>query len=112
VDIVTGVVPVACAASLWHRQDTNLLVVTNGFCRDAGGVCKLTNRQGSFHNLSSLCDVTGKKGTRSTNWKVKRSRQKNHHRWQQAGISKIGKKPTAAEIFDLLYRAFGMTRQW
>jgi hypothetical protein len=28
----------------------HLLVVANGFCRDAGGACKLTNRQWSFHS--------------------------------------------------------------
>src|SRR5438094_10242692 len=74
--IVAGVVPVACAASLWLRQDPHLLIVANGVCRDAGGAGKLTNRQRSFHSRSSLCDVTGKKGTRSTGWKVKGRSQK------------------------------------
>ena len=76
VDIVAGVVAVSCAASPWNRQDTHLLVVANGFCRDAGSACKLTNRQRSFHSLSSLCDVSGKKGTHSTSWKVKSGTQK------------------------------------
>jgi hypothetical protein len=71
VDIVAGGVPIACITAPWHRQDTHLLVGANGFCRDAGSACKLPNRQGSFHSRSSLCDVSGKQGTRSTGWKVK-----------------------------------------
>src|SRR5438105_15944643 len=70
-DIVSGVVPVPCSTPAWYRQHAHLLVVANGFCRDAGGVRELADSQGSFHNRSSLCEVSGKKGTRSTGWKVK-----------------------------------------
>jgi hypothetical protein len=70
-DIVSGVLPVPCATALWHRQHADLLVVANGFCRYAGGVGELTNSQRSFHGRSSLYDVSGEKGTRSTGWKVK-----------------------------------------
>src|SRR5213592_51302 len=69
--IVAGVVPIPCTTPAWHRQYANLLVVTNGFCRYAGSASELPNRQGSFHGFSSLFDVSGKKGTRSTGWKVK-----------------------------------------
>jgi hypothetical protein len=41
------------------------------------GVGELTNSQRSFHGRSSLCDVLGKKGTRSTDWKVKGKQAKN-----------------------------------
>jgi len=53
---VAGVVPIACLASPWHRQDPHVLVGANGFCRDASSACKLTNRQRSFHSRSSLYD--------------------------------------------------------
>ena len=42
-DIVAGVVPVSRATPPWYRQHADLLVVTNGFCRDAGGACELPN---------------------------------------------------------------------
>lgn len=70
-DIVAGVLPVSCATPPWYWQHADLLVVANGFCWDARGVGELANRQRSFHGRSSLCDVSGKKGTRSTGWKVK-----------------------------------------
>src|SRR6266704_1795646 len=70
-DIVAGVVPVSCGTPAWLRQHTNLFVVANGFCWYASGACELADSQGSFHGRSSLGDVSGKKGTRSTGWKVK-----------------------------------------
>src|SRR2546425_1998250 len=70
-DIMAGVLPVPCTTPPWHRQHADLLVVANGFCWYARGVGELANRQRSFHGRSSLCDVSGKKGTRSTGWKVK-----------------------------------------
>src|SRR5436309_8912425 len=69
--IVAGVVPVPRTTPAWHRQYAHLLVVTNGFCRDAGSAGELPNRQRSFHGCSSLCDVSAQKGTRSIGWKVK-----------------------------------------
>jgi len=75
-DIVAGVLPVSCATPPWHRQHAHLLVVANGFCRDASGARELTNRQWSFHGRSSLCDVSGKKDTHSSGWKVKGTQAK------------------------------------
>jgi hypothetical protein len=70
-DIVSGVVPISCATPPGHWQHANLLIVANRFCRDASSACKLPNRQRSFHSRSSLCDMSGKKGTCSSSWKVK-----------------------------------------
>jgi hypothetical protein len=74
--IVSGVLPVPCGTPARDWQHSHLLVVANGFCWDAGGARELANRQGSFHGRSSLCDVSGKKGTRSTGWKVKGTQAK------------------------------------
>jgi hypothetical protein len=70
-NIVAGVVPVSSATPPWYRQHADLLVIANGFCWDAGGMRELANRQRSFHSRFSLYDMSGKKGTRSTGWKVK-----------------------------------------
>jgi hypothetical protein len=70
-DIVAGVLPVASATPPWYGQHADLLVVANSFCWDAGGMRELADSQRSFHNRFSLYDVSGKKGTRSTRWKVK-----------------------------------------
>ena len=70
-DIVSGVLPVPCGAPVWHRQHAYLFVVANGFCRYTRSARELAHRQRSFHGRSSLCDVSAKKGTRSTCWKVK-----------------------------------------
>src|SRR5437870_8253575 len=52
--IVSGVLPVPSSTPAWHRQHTDLLVIANGFCRDAGSACELADRQGSFHGRSPL----------------------------------------------------------
>jgi hypothetical protein len=70
-DIVAGVLPVSSATPAWYGQHPDLLVVANCFCWDTGGMRELADRQCSFHSCSSLYDVSGKKGTRSTRWKVK-----------------------------------------
>jgi hypothetical protein len=69
--IVAGVLPISCTTPPGYRQHADLLIVTNGFCRDACGVGELANRQRSFHGCSSLCEVSEKNSTRSTGWKVK-----------------------------------------
>lgn len=48
-DIVAGVLPVACGTPVWCWQHSDPLVAAHGFCRDAGGVSELAHRQGSFH---------------------------------------------------------------
>jgi hypothetical protein len=69
--IVSEVLPVPCGTPTRDRHHAHVLIVANGFCWYAGGVRELADSQGSFHDRSSLCDVSGKKGTRSTCWKVK-----------------------------------------
>jgi hypothetical protein len=69
--IVAGVVPIPCATPAWHRQHPDLLVIANGLCWYAGGARELANGQGLFHGCSSLCDRSRKKGTHSSDWKVK-----------------------------------------
>jgi hypothetical protein len=44
VDIVAGVVSVPGVTPAWHRQHTDLLVIANGFCRDASRACELAHR--------------------------------------------------------------------
>jgi hypothetical protein len=70
-DIVSGVLPIPGGTPAWRWQHANLLVVANGFCRHTSSASELANRQWSFHGYFSLCDVSGRKGTRSTGWKVK-----------------------------------------
>ena len=76
-DIVAEVLPVSRATPPWYGQHPDLLVIANGFCWDAGGMRELPDNQRSFHSRSSLCDVSGKKGTHSTRWKVKGRQGKN-----------------------------------
>jgi hypothetical protein len=80
--IVAGVLPVSRATPAWHRQHADLLVITNGFCRDASGLRQLAHRQQSFHGCSSLYDVSVQKGTRSTRWKVKGKETKKSSNWR------------------------------
>jgi hypothetical protein len=62
-DIVSGVLPVPSGTPAWRRQHADLLVVANGFCRYAGSVGELANRQRPFHSCSSLCDLCEKRYT-------------------------------------------------
>jgi hypothetical protein len=50
--IALGILPIPCRTPARDRQDTDLLVVADSFCRHASGVGELTDRQRVFHDLS------------------------------------------------------------
>src|SRR5437870_12797984 len=107
-DIMAGVVPVPCTTPPGHRQHADLLIVANGFCRDAGSARELANRQRSFHGRSSLCDVSGKKGTRSTGWKVKGVTGQTEKFFTRA--SNVSCLPDQRQLVATMGMGAGMTR--